>query len=494
MTQALPVSRLVRVSVELTPAGAQAQNLSTLLILGSSPVIDTFERYREYSAIDAVAADFGSSAPEYLAALLWFQQAPQPTKLRIGRWVASAASGLLRGEPLSAAQQALANFTAVSSGGFTYSKNGASATNVTGINLSAVTDLNGVAAAITSALTGATMVWNAVYQRFELTSTATGDTSAISFLTAPASGTDISGLLGMTSASSGAYRAQGAAAETALAAVQLFDQNYGQAWYAVMVLGAVNSDHLDIAAYVEATNNKHLYGVTTQEAAVLVPAATTDIAYQLKQLGYDKTLVQYSSSSPYAVASLLGRALTVDYTGNATVITLAFKQEPGIAAEAINSVQADSLKAKNCNAFLAFNNDTAIILNGVCASGVFIDIVTGMDWLSTRIMTDLYNVLYTSTTKIPQTDAGVNVLVTTVEAVLIQAVTNGLLAPGVWNSGGFGTLKQKDYLAKGFYVYAPRVDLQNPADRAARKSVPIQIAAKLAGAIHEISIAVTVNQ
>ena len=88
----------------------------------------------------------------------------------------------------------------------------------------------------------------------------------------------------------------------------------------------------------------------------------------------------------------------------------------------------------------------------------------------------------------------INLLVTKCEAVCSQAVNNGLLAPGVWNSQGFGTLQQDDYLSKGFYVYAQRVDSQLESDRAARKAPPIQIAAKLAGAVHEISIDITVNQ
>ncbi len=71
---------------------------------------------------------------------------------------------------------------------------------------------------------------------------------------------------------------------------------------------------------------------------------------------------------------------------------------------------------------------------------------------------------------------------------------NGLLAPGVWNSGGFGILKQGDFLPKGFYVYNAPVASQTQNDRAARMAMPIQIAAKLAGAIHSVDVAVTVNQ
>lgn len=83
---------------------------------------------------------------------------------------------------------------------------------------------------------------------------------------------------------------------------------------------------------------------------------------------------------------------------------------------------------------------------------------------------------------------------TTVEQVCAQGVVNGLLGPGVWNSGGFGALNQGDFLAKGFYVYAPPISTQAQADRAARKSVPIQVAAKLAGAIHSIDVLINVNQ
>ena len=494
MPQELPVSRLINVAVQLTPAGASAQNLSTLLILGASPVIDMVERYRNYSSIDGVAADFGTTAPEYLAALLWFQQVPQPSSLKIGRWAQTATNGLLRGSPLSAAAQSLTNFSAVTSGGFTYTKNGGSATNVTGINLSTATNLNQVASLITAALTGTTVVWNSVFSRFEVTSTTTGPTSSISFFTAPGSGTDISALLGLTAASSGAYRADGVAAETAIGCVTAFDSSFGQSWYGVTLIGGTNADSLAIAAYIEATNTKHLFGVTSQEAGSLVAVTTADIGAQLAALKYKKTLVAYSSSSPYSVVSLMARILTVDYTGNNTTITLAYKTEPGVLVENLNTSQADALKAKKINAYIAFNNNTAIVLNGVCCSGDFVDTVVGADWLAVTIMTNLYNLLYTSLTKIPQTDAGTQLLVTTVEAVLAQGVTNGLLAPGVWNSGGFGTLKQGDYMPKGYYVYAPRVATQNPADRAARKSVPIQVAAKLAGAIHEVGVTVNINQ
>ena len=492
--QSLSVSRIVNVAVQLTTAGAQAQNLSTLLVLGSSDVIDIVERSRDYGSLSEVAVDFGTTTPEYLSAQLWFGQAPQPTTLKIGRWAKTATKGALKGATLSAAAQALGNFTAVVSGGFTYTKDGGAPTNVTGLNLSGAANLNAVAALITAGLTGATMIWNSAFSRFELTSSLTGATSAISFLTAPGSGTAIGGLLGMLSSSSGAYLVPGQALETAVAAATLFDDRFGQSWYALQIPEAVDADHEAVAGFIEGTDAKHLYGVTTQDAGTLVAATTTDIASILKGLDYKKTIVQYSSSSAYAIASAFARILTVDYTSTATAITLMFKQQPGVVAEALNSTQANALKAKYCNVFVGYNNDTSILQYGVVSSGNYLDEITGTDWLAVTLQNSVYNLLYTSTTKIPQTDPGVQLLTTTCEAVCAQGVTNGLLAPGVWNSGGFGALKQGDLVTKGYYVYAPRIATQNPADRAVRKSPPIRIAAKLAGAIHEVDINLTVNQ
>ncbi len=496
MPSSLPVSRLVNVSVNLSPSAAQSQNLSSLLIMGASTVIDTVERVRSYDTLSAVAADFGTTAKEYLAALLWFQQTPQPTQLYIGRWARYSTSGKVVCAPLSTAQQAIAAWNAVTSGGFTMSKNGAAATNITGLNFSAAANLSAVAAIIQASTTNITCVWNASLQRFEIASTTTGTSSSISFLTAPGSGTDVAAMLKGRSTDSGAYLVTGMLGETAAAAVAEMDDRFGQTWYGLVFTETdmLDSEHLAVASYVEAANTKYFYGITTQQAGVLVAATTSDLASQLKAVAYKKTMVQYSSTSPYAVVSAMARILTTEYTGNATVITLMYKQEPGVVAETLAASQVDALAAKNCNVFVSYQNNTNILQNGVTCSGLFVDIVTGTDWLGIAMQTALYNVLYTSPTKIPQTDQGVHILCTTVESVCNQAVINGLLAPGVWQSAGFGTLKQNDYLPKGFYVYAARVDSQSQEDRSARRAPPIQVAAKLAGAVHEVSVSVVVNQ
>ncbi len=184
----------------------------------------------------------------------------------------------------------------------------------------------------------------------------------------------------------------------------------------------------------------------------------------------------------------------MNFDGSATTITMMYKQEPGITAENLTATQASTLKTKRYNVFAEYDNDTAIVQYGTMFGSAYFDEIHGLDWLRTRIETDVYNLLYTSGTKVPQTDAGNHIIANVIEGGCIQGVNNGLIAPGQWNSGGFGTLQRGDFLPKGYYIFCPPVSSQSQSDREARKSVPFQIAVKLAGAIHTIDIAINVNR
>lgn len=96
----LPVSEVVNVTIEMSPVAAALRNFGAMLVLGTSDVIDTDERLRTYSGVEGIAADFGTDAPEYQAAVTFFGQSPQPSQLVIGRWAKTATAGLLRGRML----------------------------------------------------------------------------------------------------------------------------------------------------------------------------------------------------------------------------------------------------------------------------------------------------------------------------------------------------------------------------------------------------------
>lgn len=287
--------------------------------------------------------------------------------------------------------------------------------------------------------------------------------------------------------------AESGSTETLLQAVNAV-LNYTN-WYGLAVADDEDiddADWLSVAAAIEASSLSRILAITTADPASIDATSTTDLAYKLKAAKYGRTFVQYSTSSKYAALSAFGRAFTVNFNGSNTTITLKFKQEPGITYETLTTNQAAALDARNCNVFVYYQNDTAILQQGVMSSGDFFDERHGLDWLQNYVQTNLYNLLYTSTTKVPQTDAGVTRLLSNVEQSMDQSVTNGLVAAGVWNGGPIGQLDSGDTLTKGYYVYAQPISEQAQADREARKAPVIQVACKLAGAVHFADVQINV--
>ncbi|MGC4734056.1 DUF3383 domain-containing protein [Providencia hangzhouensis] len=486
--QGLPVSNIVNVTVNMAARAAQSRNFGSLLILGASNVIDAHERIRQYSTLDAVVADFGVDSPEYKAAQLYYSQSPRPVDLFIGKWNKTATLAVLRGAILTKTEQAMANFNTIADGSFNITIAG-KATTVIGVDLTKETNLNGVAARVSEKLTDAEVVWTG--DRFTVTLTKTGE---LGYFTTGSAGTYLGGLM-KCDESAGALIVSPQKHETALEAVVKMADISG-AWYGLVIAddSLTDDDVLAIADYIEAESLSRVYGHTVMKTTVLDADIDTDIGSKLKAAKYARTFWQYTSSKPYAVASLFGRMFTVNFNGNNTTITLKFKQEPTVTAETLTVSQAKAINAKSGNVFVNYNNDTAIIQEGVMANGDFIDERHGLDWLQNYVQTNLFNLLYTRTTKIPQTDEGVTSLITNVEQSLDQAATNGLVAPGVWNGDEFGALTTGAMLTKGSYIYAPPVSTQAQSDREARKAPVLQCAIKLAGAIHYSDIIINVNR
>lgn len=492
MATGLPLSRLIGVSVTIDPTAAATANFNSLVIIGDSDVIDTDARMVHYGSLEEVATAFGTASEEYKAALLWFSQLPKPSDVYVGKWAQGATKGRLIGAALTTAEQALANFTAVTTGSLKLQIDGAAATTVTGLNFAAATSLSNVASIITTGLAAAAVcTWDG--SRFIIKSATTGASSSIGYPTAPASGVDIKALIGSTLAQ-GARTVTGIVAETAVTAVTKIDALptfvYGITFASTNL---VDADRSAVAAYVEAASRPHIYGVNAAAAATIDGTQTTDIASVLKAAGYKRSTVQYSSTTPYAAASLLARVLTTDFQAQNSTITLMYKNEPAVTAESLTTAQADALQTKRANVFITYDNATAIVQYGTMAGDAYIDEMVGLDWLANEVQTEIFNVLY-GNKKIPQTDAGVHRLVNAAEVACDRAVKNGLLAPGTWTSNDIGQVTNGSYLSKGYYVFTSPLRTQSAADRAARKSPPILIAAKLAGAVHTVDILITVNR
>jgi hypothetical protein len=280
-------------------------------------------------------------------------------------------------------------------------------------------------------------------------------------------------------------------AETMLEAVQACRLANSQ-WYPVFVCDATKTDHLAIAAYIETATPASTYFGTTADADV--PTATEDnVLLTLKGLLYTRTFMQYSTTSLYAICGAMGYAMGQNTGLNGSAYTLKFKNEVGVAVEPLTGTQVLNIEGANGNLYLNYGYYYNIFEQGVSSSGRFFDEVLNLDMLANNIQLNIMDVLYQNS-KVPQTDEGVLQLIHACNQACDLAVDIGFLAPGLWTGVTVLNLKKGDTLPNGYLVQAPAISTQSDADRQARKSPPLYIAIKEAGAIHSVLIGVYVNR
>lgn len=193
-------------------------------------------------------------------------------------------------------------------------------------------------------------------------------------------------------------------------------------------------------------------------------------------------------------AAAAGRALSVNFNGSNTAITMQMKQlagvlpDPGITQTIYNACQVAGV-----DIYVSFAGISAYVSNG---TNKYFDEVYNLIWFISQIMVSGFNALLQTGTKIPQTEPGMSYLKSVYRAVCAQAVNNGYIAPGAWNSPDwFGNQKDmiNNILQSGYYIYSAPVNQQTEANRISRVAPLVQIAIKEAGAIQQISIIVNIN-
>jgi hypothetical protein len=500
---------IVSTTVSLQAAATTVPSQNIPLILGSSDVINVVDRIRTYSggstALTTIAAQFTTTAPEYLAAQAFFDQTPQPQVIKIGRWADTSTSALLLGASLTSAQQLLSNFTVVTAGStqITYGTGAGTLHTVSALNLSSATSLPQVASLLNAQLSGATVTWDSLFNRFKLETAAVGPNAFSSFATATGSGTDITQLLGWGSTQGGSI-VLGISNETPATAATILraiDKTWYDLHFATQV-GGVWSDtdanltdaaHVAVAQFIEACSPPSTYGISRMDPNMLLGTSTTDVASLIQAGGFKRSRVFYTTTNFAAALEMFAIFATVDYTGSNTATIAMFKQLPGSNAETLTESQNSALLAKNGNVFVNYSNGAAIIQNGTEGSGNFYDEIHGTDAMAAAVQSALFNGFLVTTPKIPQTDQGMRVLHAIIDQVMQQFVTNGVLGRDlVWTGGNIGVLQTGQTLSKGYYIYQQPLSTQSVAARQSRQAPLFQIACNLAGAVQGASVQINV--
>lgn len=193
-------------------------------------------------------------------------------------------------------------------------------------------------------------------------------------------------------------------------------------------------------------------------------------------------------------AAYASRLFGVDFSGNRTTLNMHLKDLANVQPD---SGMTQTLKGKAITAgadiYPSIQGVPKVFTSG---ANSFVDQVQNLSWFIAAVQVAAFNYLAQTSTKIPQTEEGMDGLKGAIREVCKQAVTNGYAAPGRWTSPDvFGNTEdlKENILQLGYYIYSAPISDQLQVDRAARKAPLVQIALKEAGAINDSSVTIYVN-
>ena len=248
-------------------------------------------------------------------------------------------------------------------------------------------------------------------------------------------------------------------------------RNIDDDWYCLLLDSETQAHIQDAAAYIEALKKIHL--AMSTDDAIFSAASTTDVAYVLKAAGYDRTAViaKKGPVTDFPHAAWAGMMLPRT-PGEAT---WAYKSLSGVAVDVLTpGEKAVALRnaqgtGKNANIYTRVGG-VSITQDGNMASGEYIDVMRGVDFISARIQERVYFQLV-NLPKIPYTNAGVNIILNEIDAVMKTAINQGILRADPAPT-----------------VSAPDVQDIDPIDRGNRLLPDVKFQGQLAGAIHRTEI------
>jgi hypothetical protein len=249
--------------------------------------------------------------------------------------------------------------------------------------------------------------------------------------------------------------------------------NEDNSWYGLVVDQAMAADAADIsaiAAWVEA--NKKFCIFWTTDTDTYDATKDDDPASVLKGLGYDRSATIFNPSQTvpdYPDSAWMGEGFPYE-PGTST---WAYKTLKGVTPATLTGGQETALKNKNCNYYMVVGG-VAITQEGKVASGEWIDIIIGTDWIEARLREAVYSALVNNR-KVPYDDTGIAVIEGLVKGVLNEAASRGILQ------------------ADSIQVTVPRYADIPMADKVARHLPDVKFTALYQGAIHRVTINGTIS-
>jgi hypothetical protein len=252
-------------------------------------------------------------------------------------------------------------------------------------------------------------------------------------------------------------------------------KNNSNLFYAITASARDMASQQEIAQWAEA--NEKLYCAGSGDSTI-VDEETGDIAAWAKLNVLDRTIPFYHPDS----ALVGGQLSDIDPIQEAALFGLMLTKHPGSPTwkfKTLKSVPTFDLTGGQYATAMAKNAfvynlaaDVPITSEGKVASGEYIDVIHGCDWLKARIQNLVFTVL-SQNDKVPFTDAGIQLVVSALRAALDEGVRYEILA--------------------SYEISAPTA-AEVAIDQKGKRNLPdITFTAPLAGAIHSTEINGTIT-
>lgn len=245
-------------------------------------------------------------------------------------------------------------------------------------------------------------------------------------------------------------------------------------WYINNIESRVDADVSAVAAWVEARTQ--IFIPQTSSGALLAGTGG-NIGETLKNAEYNRTaLIYHATDGEYldGAWSSSGGGLNLDTPGGVGI--WAYRTLEGVPFDPVTGVQATNIYNENANLYgrLKGLNFTS---KGTMAAGEprFIDVTTTMDWTKVRLEEEILGLQVGTPTKIPYTNAGINIVVAAISSVMTRGVNFGHFSP--------------DFPPR---IIAPDISQVSAAEKQAR-TLTVQVEAVLAGAIQKVIINVNLS-
>jgi hypothetical protein len=244
-------------------------------------------------------------------------------------------------------------------------------------------------------------------------------------------------------------------------------------WYAVSVSARQMENQQQCAQWIQA--NEKLGGLCSGDSTI-TDEETGDIAAWAKLNNLDHVFVLFHPDAKLADAAV--DALSpIDPIPEAAYFGKMLTKQPGAATwkfwelqsvptYELTQGQVSNVEAKNATWYMT-TADVPMTSNGQVASGEYIDVIHGLDWLKARIQNLVFTAL-NNVDKVPYTDEGVQMVVSPLKSALEEAKKNGILA--------------------SYEITFPAVADVSVTDKGRRFLPDIGFTGVLAGAVHSTKI------